>query len=309
MRSPQPSTPLLDDELLAALGEGRLSPSEEAAALVALRAHPAQLAAFRDLFPQRAAELLPEIAEPCEVIPLRPGTLLAPVETASAPADAAPAALAAFEPTPPMRRQRLGLVAFGLVASFGVTGAIVAPARAPADAHAYYQGSNAASELVRTGGPSSGDAASAWGLTSAAPSAAGSAPETTRSTAPRRVRGGGEAGKVLVDLGAVGFLERLRGLAPWGAVVVAGPDGRPTVLATSARPGECFVGEGTLSCFTHVPAAKVVVLISAGPADAPLDALVNHATSWDDFEHTLTSVEGQHPWKVSFPLEQGADPR
>lgn len=254
----------MDDELLAALGESRLTELEEQQALERLRHDALARAAFRDLYPARFAALFGHnvIALPgLEGTP--PPERLAPV----APESPTAGGLAVMPPIRPAWR----LLGFGLLASFGILAALVVPPGRPDHTGAVYD------------------------------------PQRTRGA--DRVRGAEPVGAtkppvpLMVDLGEPSRWDTLRGRHPWGAVVAAGADGRPFVLATTARPGDCTVTPATLACLDRSWFSALAVVVSTGAADVALDALVTGSATWQDFAEALKHVATEEPWSVHFPLE------
>lgn len=258
MNALRPLDEPLDDELLAALGEARLTRDEEARALEALRASPALQAAFRDLFPGRYATLFGQ-----NVVPL---PLPSPAQPPSARPTEPPAREAGLGVTPPMRAD-WRLLAFGLVASFAVLVALIVPPAAPRFSQVAY-------DTMRVRGPGAGPV---------------------------------EPVALMVDLGESTAWDAFRGRRPWGAVIVAGADGRPVVLATSTRPAECTRTPSTLACLDRTGYREVAVLVATGPADAPLDALVGGNPDWATFRAALQAAASHEPWRLHFPLDPAAD--
>ena len=124
MTMPHPETPRLDAECLAALGEGRLPPTLEGAVIAALRQDAGARAAFRDLFPDRAAALFG-----CDDLPA-PSSALVPDDDFAAVSLPEPAVLSQTTPLVPSR-PAWRLLGFGLLTSFAVLAALVWPPRAP----------------------------------------------------------------------------------------------------------------------------------------------------------------------------------
>ena len=244
----------MDDELLAALGESRLTEVEEEQALERLRRDPLVRAAFRDLYPARFAALF---GHNVVALPVLEGT--------PAPESVVPAlpggGLAVMPPIRPSWR----LLGFGLLASFAVLAALVVPPTRPGHTGAVYD------------------------------------PERTRGG--ERVRGDRPPVPLMVDLGEPSRWDALRGRLPWGAVIAADPDGRPYVLATTARPGHCTVTPTTLACLDRDWVSALAVVVSTGPADAAIDALVTGSTTWPEFVDAMKHVSAKEPWSVHFPLE------
>ncbi|MCK6571927.1 hypothetical protein L6V77_12625 [Myxococcota bacterium] len=276
MTAPHPETPRIDDEHLAALGEGRLLPAEEAAVIALLQQDDGARAAFRDLFPDRYAALFG-----CNVVDL-------PVASAALVPDDDFAAVSLPEPVEapfpnPLAPSRPAwrLLGFGLVASFAVLAALVWPPRAPVHSTAVL-----------------GEAALA-------------PPPLTRSVVRQTATEPAATVRPLfVDLGRPGRWDALRQRPTWAAVVVAAPGSPPAVLATSTRPGRCTVTTGTLGCLEvdTRPGAGVAVVVSTGAADARLDALVNENPSFDDLARALDAAAGTEPWTIHFPLASAARP-
>jgi hypothetical protein len=256
----------LDDESLAALGEGRLTATEEAQVIEALRHDGEARAAFRDLFPDRFAALFG-----CNVVDLPvAGHALVPDDdfaAVSLPEPPAAPIADAFAPTRPAWR----LLGFGLVASFAVLAALVWPPRAPVHSNAVL---GEVSTITR-----------------------GKAEPPPEAIVPS-IR------PLFVDFGRLGRWDTVRQRPSWAAVVVATPGGPPTVLATSTRPGRCTVTPGTLGCLEvdTRPGAGLAVVVSAGAADARLDALVNAHPGFDDFARALRDAANDEPWALHFPL-------
>jgi hypothetical protein len=253
----------LDDEFLAALGESRLTEVEEDQALARLRSDPEARSAFRDLYPARFAALFGH-----NVVSL-------PALEGTPPPEGLPPEPAGLVPSPPLVgglgvmppvRPAWRLLGFGLLASFAVLAALVMPARRPGHTGAIY-------DPERTRGVSNYRAA-------------------IRPPVP-----------LMVDLGEPTAWDALRGRHPWGAVIAAGEDGRPFVLATTARPGNCTVTPATLACLDRDWFSGLAVVVSTGAADVALDALVSGSPTWQEFVGALKQVSTNEPWSVHFPLE------
>jgi hypothetical protein len=273
MTALHPESDPLDDEWLAALGEGRLTPDEETEVIARLRRDGEARAAFRDLFPDRFAALFG-----CNVVdlPVAPHGALVPDDdfaAVSLPEPPAAPLLEAMAPTRPAYR----LLGFGLVASFAVLAALAWPPRPPEHSTAVF-GERAAA--VR-------------GATRSA---------STPASAEHR--------PLFVDLGRLARWDALRNRPAWAAVVTAAPGGPPTVLATSSRPGRCTATEGTLGCLEvdTRPGAGVAVIVATGAADARLDALVNAYPGFEQFAEALRASSASEPWAVHFPLESQPQP-
>lgn len=293
----------LDDEMLAALGEGRLTPDEERRVLVLVEASGEDRAALRDLFPDRFAALfadniieLPKAVraerrtpEPAAAVPPPPLVAVSPPEP---PVMRAPL----LEAMPPAR-PAWKLLAFGLAASSAIFVALLLPATAPRHAGASYEpsrvrGGELPSEPVPSGEPS------------AAPSA-----PTPASSAGLTRRGGAAPGApILVDLGVLSRWDALRGRKPWGAIVVTEGQ-QPRVFATSTRPGHCESTDTTLACLNLGRPEAVAVVVSTGAADLALDDLVNGHETWADFEAALRARAADEPWSVHFPLARPPESR
>ena len=266
----------LDDEMLAALGESRLTPSEEARVVERLREHPAERAAFRDLFPGRHAVLFGQ----GKLIPwpLAPPTPMGealetplPLPTQETPVGRMLGRGDVMPPTTPAWR----LLTVGLLSSFALLAGIVWPVSPPELSSVHYAPARLRSaELVR------GD-----------------------------VTDEGPKNPVFVDLGVVSRWDALRGRAPWGAIVATHGRGKPIVLATSSRRGTCTSTETTLACLTSANVSGLVVVVAAGSADAELDALVNASPDWAALHAALVRTAAHRPWKVHFPLESAAESR
>lgn len=254
----------MDDELLAALGESRLTEIEEAQAVERLRHDALSRAAFRDLYPARFAALFGHnvIALPgLEGTP--PPEALPPV----LPALPAASGLAVMPPIRPAWR----LLGFGLLASFAILAALIVPPGRPGHTGAVYD-----PERTRGG---------------------------ERVRGEERMRAEKPPVPLMVDLGEPSRWDALRGRHPWGAVVAAGQDGRPFVLATTTRPGGCTVTPATLACLDREWFSGLAVVVSTGAADVALDALVTGSATWQDFAEALKHVSMEEPWSVHFPLE------
>jgi hypothetical protein len=264
MSPSQIETEDMDDELLAALGESRLTEIEEEQALERLRRDPLSRAAFRDLYPARFAALF---GHNVVALPRLEGT---------PPPEAVPPVLPEFQSAPglavmPPIRPAWRLLGFGLLASFAVLAALIVPPGRPGHTGAVYD-----PERTRGGEPVRGV-------------------ERTRAEKPPV--------PLMVDLGEPSRWDVLRGRQPWGAVVAAGEDGRPFVLATTTRPGGCTATPATLACLDRDWFSGLAVVVSTGAADVALDALVTGSATWKDFADALKHVSTEEPWSVHFPLE------
>ena len=275
------SDPDLDDELIAALGESRLSPGEEGPLVERLARNPVARAGFRDLYPARFNALFNERDEVLAKIRPFPGRQIAsvlPPPRSLGDSTGSGLGLDAMPPSRPAWR----LLGFGLVASFTILFALVAPASAPRFSQVVYD------PMQIRGGVERVD------------------DDRVRGPAVRSAEWENPV-PLAVDLGEVSRWERLRGHTPWGAIVVALPGERPTVLATSARPGTCTATDTTLACLSRTRYAGIAVVVSSGPADAPVDALVTGSESWEQFQLALKATATHEAWNLHFPLENPVD--